>query len=172
MKQVKHVEAGDKIYLMHKGTLREITLTERHIIDRSNISPSFVIDNLRLKSTVVENDQVELEIGLNLDKFFRSDSEHGWLFEGEPIKAFISKEALDRFLSFQSNRSELIQSSLHQLNEQLTVYYDKIRKAIEEHIEYAKSIGATDNDLHKFSDYRSINNVNRAIGGKSIFYRD
>lgn len=172
MKQVKHVEAGDKIYLMHKGTLREITLTERHIIDQSNISPSFVIDNLRLKSTVIENDQVELEIGLNLDKFFRSGSEHGWHFSGDTVKAFVSREALDRFLSFQSNRSELIQSSLHQLNEQLTVYYDEIRKAIEEHIEYVKSIGATDNDLHKFSDYRSINNVNRAIGGKSIFYRD
>lgn len=77
MKQVQLVEAGDKIYLMHKGVLREITLTERNIVDQSNITPSFVIDNLRLKSAVVENDQVELEIGLNLDKFFRSGSEHG-----------------------------------------------------------------------------------------------
>lgn len=172
MKQVKHVEAGDKIYLMHKGTLREITLTDDHINNLSNITPSFVIDNLRLKSTVVENDQVELEIGLDLDKFFRSSSERGWHFAGESVKAFTSIEALNRFIAFQSNRSELIQSSLRQLNEKLTVYYDEIRKAIEEHVEYVKSIGATNDDLHKFTDYRSINNVNRAIGGKSIFYRD
>ena len=172
MKQVQRVEAGDKIYLIHKGILKEITLTNRHIIDRSTINPAFVIDNLRLKSTVVENDQVELEIGLDLDKFFRSRSEHGWLFEGEPIKAFISREALDRSIDLQTHKLELIQSSLHQLNDQLTVYYDEIRKAIEEHVEYVKSIGATDNDLHKFADYRSINNVNRAIGGESIFYRD
>lgn len=110
MKQVQRVEAGDKIYLMHKGTLKEITLTDRHIIDRSTISPAFVIDNLRLKSAVVENDQVELEIGLDLDRFFRSGSEHGWLFEGEPIKAFISKEALDRSIDLHACKLELIQS--------------------------------------------------------------
>ena len=172
MKQLQHVTAGDKLYLMHKGALKEITLTDDHINNRSIYNPSFVIDNLRLKSSVIENDQVELEIGLCLDKFFSSGSEHGWHFAGEPIRAFISKEALDRYCDLQSKKLDLIQSSLDQLNERLAAQIEEIRKEIEEHFEYVKSIGATDDDLIKFEEYRSINDLNKSIGDRSIFYRD
>ena len=172
MKQSQHVTAGDKLYLMHKGALKEITLTDDHINNRSIYNPSFVIDNLRLKSSVIENDQVKLEIGLCLEKFFSSGLEHGWHFAGEPIRAFISKESLDRYYDLQSKKLDLIQSSLDQLNERLTAQIEEIRKEIEEHVEYVRSIGATDDDLIKFREYRSINDLNRAIGNRSIFYRD
>lgn len=172
MRQSQHVTAGDKIYLMYKGDLKEITLTDDHINNRSTDDPSFVIGKLRLKSSVIRNDQVELEIGLCLDKFFSSGSEHGWHFAGEPIIAFISKDALDRYYDLQSRKSELIRSSLDQLNERLAVHIVKIKEEIEDHAEYVKSIGATDDDLYKFKEYRLINDLNRAISGKSIFYRD
>lgn len=172
MRQSRHVEAGDKIYLMYKGDLKEITLTDDHINNRSTDNPSFVIGKLRLKSSIIRNDQVELEIGLCLDKFFRSESEHGWHFAGEPIRAFVSKEAFDRYQDLQSTKSELIKSSLDQLNERLSVQIEEIRKEIEDHVEYVKSIGATDDDLCNFKEYRLINDLNRAIGNRSIFYRD
>lgn len=172
MRQLQHVTAEDKIYLMYKGELKEITLTDDHINNRSADNPSFVIGKLRLKSSVIRNDQVELEIGLCLDKFCRSDSEHGWHFAGEPIIAFISKEALDRYYDLQSRKSELIRASLDQLNERLSVQIEEIRKEIEDHAEYVKSIGATDDDLSEFKEYRLINDLNRAIGNRSIFYRD
>lgn len=172
MRQSRHVEAGDKIYLMYKGDLKEITLTDDHINNRSTENPSFVIGKLRLKSSIIRNDQVELEIGLCLDKFFRSESEHGWHFAGEPIRAFISKEAFDRYQDLQSRKSELIKSSLDQLNERLSVQIEEIRKEIEDHVEYVKSIGATDDDLCAFKEYRLINDLNRAISNRSIFYRD
>lgn len=172
MRQSRHVEAGDKIYLMYKSDLKEITLTDDHINNRSTDNPSFVIGKLRLKSSIIRNDQVELEIGLCLDKFFRSESEHGWHFAGEPIRAFVSKEAFDRYYDLQSRKSELIKSSLDQLNERLSVQIEEIRKEIEDHVEYVKSIGATDDDLCNFKEYRLINDLNRAIGNRSIFYRD
>lgn len=172
MRQSRHVEAGDKIYLMYKGDLKEITLTDDHINNRSTDNPSFVIGKLRLKSSIIRNDQVELEIGLCLDKFFRSESEHGWHFAGEPIRAFVSKESFDRYQDLQSRKSELIKSSLDQLNERLSVQIEEIRKEIEDHVEYVKSIGATDDDLSKFKEYRLINDLNRVIGNRSIFYRD
>lgn len=61
MKQVQHVEAGDKIYILLNDEVTEITLTDSHINDRSKTSPAFLVGKLRLASPAVENDQVKLE---------------------------------------------------------------------------------------------------------------
>lgn len=61
MKQVQHVEVGDKIYLLLKDEVKEIVLTDDHINNRSHVDPTFLVEKLRLASTAVENDQVKLE---------------------------------------------------------------------------------------------------------------
>ena len=49
MKQVQHVEAGDKIYILSDDEVTEITLTDSHINDRSETSPAFLVGKLRLQ---------------------------------------------------------------------------------------------------------------------------
>lgn len=46
MKQVQHVEAGEKIYLLLKDEVKEVTLTDDHINDRSKTEPKFLVENL------------------------------------------------------------------------------------------------------------------------------
>lgn len=61
MKQIQHVEAGDKIYILLKDEVKTVTLTDDHINNRSKSSPSFLVEDLRLASPAIEDDQVKLE---------------------------------------------------------------------------------------------------------------
>lgn len=72
MKQVQHVEVGDKIYLLLKDEVKEIVLTDDHINNRSHVDPTFLVEKLRLASTAVENDQVKLEKRILLRQFCRN----------------------------------------------------------------------------------------------------
>lgn len=65
---VTYLEPGDKIYIMDNYDVIEVTLTEKHIKNRSTTDPSFLVATLRLKSAKVTNGQVMLEKGNFYDK--------------------------------------------------------------------------------------------------------
>ena len=81
MKQVQHVEAGDKIYILLKDEVKEIVLTDDHINDRSHVDTIFLVEKLRLASTAVENDQVKLEKGYYYDNSVGMSVDYGYYFE-------------------------------------------------------------------------------------------
>lgn len=172
MKQLRHVEAGDKIYVLLNDEVIEVTLTEDHINDRSSISPAFLVGSLRLKSTAVENDQIELEQGHFYDNSVGMRVDCGYSFGETEAKAFSSQEALDQYLSKSLQKMKLLHESLDQLNEKINLHAEAIMKDVEEHVKYLKSINATDNDLFKIDDYKRIDRIHKTLGGKSIFYRD
>ena len=168
MKQVQHVEAGDKIYILSDDEVTEITLTDSHINDRSEISPAFLAGKLRLASPAVKNDQVKLEQGYFYDNSVGMSTDYGYYFDESDVKAFASKEALDAYLSSQSERLKLMQSSLDQLNEDARSKVNEIIRMIEAHVAYIKSIGATKDDLSHFEDYEYVNDLYRSFRGKSM----
>lgn len=172
MKQLQHVEAGDKIYALLNDEVIEVTLTEDHINDRSSINPAFLVGSLRLKSTAVENGQIELEQGHFYDNSVGMSVDYGYRFDETEAKAFSSREALNQYLSKSRQKIELLQTSLEQLNEKINLHTEVIMKDVEEHVSYLKSIDVTDNDLFKIKDYEWIDRLHKLLGGKSIFYRD
>jgi len=172
MKQLQHVEAGDKIYVLLNDEVIEVTLTEDHINDRSSISPAFLVGSLRLKSTAVENDQIELEQGHFYDNSVGMRVDYGYSFGETEAKAFASRGALEQYLSKSRQKMKLLHESLDHLNEKINLHAEAIMKDVEEHVKYLKSIDATDNDLFKIDDYKRIDRIHKTLGGKSIFYRD
>lgn len=172
MKQLQHVEAGDKIYIWFNDEVKEIILTEDHITNRSDISPSFLVGSLRLRSTAVKGDQIELEQGSFYDNSIGMRVDYGYSFDETEIKAFVSREALEQYLSKSRRKMELLQTSLDQLNEKINRHTEAIMKDVEEHVRYLKSINVTDNDLFKIDDYERIDRIHKMLGGRSIFYRD
>ena len=172
MKQLQHVEAGDKIYVLLDDEVIEVTLTESLINDKSEISPVFLAGALRLKSTAVENDQIELEQGYFYDNSVGMSVDYGYRFGETEAKAFSSRESLDQYLSKSRQKTELLQTSLAQLNEKINLHAEAIMKDVEEHVSYLKSIDVTDNDLFKIDDYNRIDRIHKTLGGRSIFYRD
>lgn len=168
MKQVQHVEAGDKIYILLNDEVTEITLTDSHINDRSKTSPAFLVEELRLASPAIENDLVKLEKGYYYDNSVGMRVDYGYYFGDSDVKAFASKEALDKYLSSQSERLKLMKSSLDQLNEDARSQVKAIIRMIEEHVAYIKQIGATKEDLRHFEDYEYVNDLYRSFSGKSI----
>lgn len=172
MKQLQHVEAGDKIYVLLDDEVIEVTLTESLINDKSTISPAFLVGSIRLKSTAVENDQIELEQGYFYDNSVGMRVDYGYSFDETEAKAFASREALEKYLSKSRRKMELLQTSLDQLNEKINHHTEAIMKDVEEHVRYLKSIGVTDNDLFKIDDYERIDRIHKMLGGRSIFYRD
>lgn len=172
MKQLQHVEAGDKIYILVNDEVSEVTLTEDHINNRSTTSPAFLVESLRLKSTSVENDQIELEQGHFYDNSVGMSVDYGYRFDETDAKAFSSREALDQYLSKSLQKMKLLHESLDQLNEKINLHAEAIMKDVEEHVSYLKSIDVTDSDLFKINDYEWIDRLHKLLGGKSIFYRD
>lgn len=57
MKQVQHVEAGDKIYILLKDEVKEIVLTDDHINNRSHVDPTFLVEKLRLLLKMIKSNQ-------------------------------------------------------------------------------------------------------------------
>ena len=112
MKQIQHVEAGDKLYILLKDEVKIVTLTDDHINDRSNTSPKFLVDKLRLASTLIENDQVKLEQGYFYNNSFGMSLDYGYSFRNSDVKAFISKESLEHYLADELQKAELIKRSL------------------------------------------------------------
>lgn len=172
MKQLQHVEAGDKIYIWFNDEVKEIILTEDHITNRSDISPAFLVGSLRLRSTAVEDDQIELEQGSFYDNSIGMRVDYGYSFDETETKAFVSREALDRDLSRFHQKIDLLKKSLDQLNEKINFHKESILEDVEEHVSYLKSIGVADSDLYKIDDYERIDRINKMLGGRSIFYRD
>ena len=168
MKQVQHVESGDKIYILLNDEVTEITLTDSHINDRSKTSPAFLVGKIRLASPAVEDGRVKLEQGYYYDNSVGMSVDYGYYFGESDVKAFASKEALDKYLSSQSERLKLMKSSLDQLNEDARYQVNAIIRMIEDHVAYIKSIGATKDDLSHFEDYEFVNDLYRSFSGRSI----
>ena len=169
MKQVQHVEAGDKLYILLKDEVKEVTLTDDHINDRSKTKPKFLVEKLRLASTAVENDQVKLEKGYFYDNSVGMSVDYGYRFSDSKLKAFTSLEALEKYRDeYLVNRQNLLKAD-----------YDKMKSVVDEHLAYIAAAIESHrgfNRLHQITeeereslDYRFIEELHEAIYGEQMF---
>jgi len=161
---VTYLEPGDKIYIMDKYDVIEVTLTEKHIKNRSTTDPSFLVATLRLKSAKVTNGQVMLEKGNFYDKSIGMSVDYGYNFTKSDIKAFISQEALEQYRNESSKKSKLLKASVKQLRDDIRPHIDAILQLVEEQSAYAKSIGATEEELSQMDGYRFIEELCEYVG--------
>lgn len=169
MKQMQHVEAGDKLYILLKDEVKTVTLTDDHINNRSKSSPAFLVDELRLASSAIEDDQVKLEKGYFYDNSVGMSVDYGYYFEDSNVKAFISMEAFEYYRDeYLVNRQNLLKAD-----------YEKMKSAIGEHLSFI--VLALDshrgfNRLHQITeeersslDYSLIEDLHEAIFGEPMF---
>lgn len=169
MKQVQHVEAGDKIYILLNDEVTEITLTDDHINNRSKSSPAFLVDKLRLASTAVENDQVKLEKGYFYDNSVGMSVDYGYYFGDSDVKAFVSKEALEYYRDVhRANRVKLVTEDFKKMKETVDQHISSIANAIESHLGFIRSHQITKEERSSL-DYRFIEDLFEAIYGEPMF---
>lgn len=169
MKQMQHVEAGDKLYILLKDEVKTVTLTDDHINNRSKSSPAFLVEKLRLASPAVENDQVKLEQGYFYDNSVGMSVDYGYRFSDSNVKAFISMEALKHY------RDEYLANRINLLTED----YNKMKFVVDEHLAHiAAAIESHQgfNRLHQITeeeraslDYYFIEELHEAIYGEPMF---
>ena len=169
MKQVQHIEAGDKIYILLNDEVTEITLTDDHINDRSSVEPKFLVDKLRLASTAVENDQVKLEKGYYYDDSVGMRVDYGYYFGESDVKAFISKEALEYYRDvYLANRIALVTDDFEKMKAVIDEHISYIGNAIESHLSFIRRHQITAEELESL-DYNFIEQSFEAIYGEPMF---
>lgn len=169
MKQVQHVEAGDKIYILLNDEVTEITLTDSHISDRSKTSPAFLVGKLRLDSPAVENDQVKLEQGYYYDNSVGMRTDYGYYFGESDVKAFVSIEALHHYRDvYLANRIKLVKEDFEKMKQIVDENIAYIAAALESHRGFLRSHQITEEERASL-DYRFIEDLHEAIYGEPMF---
>ena len=169
MKQVQHVEAGDKLYILLKDEVKEVTLTDDHINNRSKSSPAFLVGKLRLASPAVENDQVKLEQGYFYDNSVGMRTDYGYYFGESDVKAFTSKEALEYYRDvYQADRIKLVTEDYEKMKAVIDEHIGYIGNAIESHLGFIRRHQITAEELESL-DYSFIEDLHEAIYGESMF---
>lgn len=169
MKQVQHVEAGDKIYILLNDEVTEITLTDSHINDRSETSPAFLVGKLRLASSAVENDQVKLEQGYYYDNSVGMRTDYGYYFGESDVKAFVSIEALHHYRDvYLADRIELVTEDFEKMKTVIDEHIGYIGNAIETHLGFIRRHQITEEERASL-DYRFIEDLHEAIYGEPMF---
>lgn len=169
MKQVQHVEVGNKIYLLLKDKVKEIVLTDDHINNRSHVDPTFLVEKLRLASTAVENDQVKLEKGYYYDNSVGMSVDYGYYFENSDVKSFDSKEALEYYRDkYLANRIKLLKEDFEKMKSTVQEHLIPIVSAFESHLSFIRRNQIAAEECESL-DYQFINELSKAIYGESIF---
>ena len=169
MKQMQHIEAGDKLYILLKDEVKEVTLTDDHINNRSKSSPAFLVDNLRLASTEIENDQVKLEKGYFYDNSVGMRVDYGYSFSDSNVKAFVSLEALEDYRDvYHANRVELVTEDFNKMKSIVDEHLAHIAAALESHRGFNRLHQITEEERESL-DYRFINELHEAIYGEPMF---
>ena len=169
MKQVQHVEAGDKLYILLKDEVKEVTLTDDHINNRSKSSPAFLVGKLRLASPAVENDQVKLEQGYFYDNSVGMRTDYGYYFGESDVKAFTSKEALEYYRDvYQADRIKLVTEDYEKMKAVIDEHIGYIGNAIESHLGFIRRHQITAEELESL-DYGFIEDLHEAIYGEPMF---
>lgn len=169
MKQMRHVEAGDKLYILLKDEVKTVTLTDDHINNRSKSSPAFIVDKLRLESTEIENDRVKLEKGSFYDNSVGMRVDYGYSFSDSNVKAFISMEALEDYRDvYHSNRVELVTEDFNKMKSVVDEHLAHIAAALESHRGFNRLHQITEEERESL-DYRFINELHEAIYGEPMF---
>ena len=169
MKQMRHVEAGDKLYILLKDEVKTVTLTDDHINNRSKSSPAFRVDKLRLVSTEIENDQVKLEKGYFYDDSVGMRIDYGYRFSDSDVKAFISMEALEHYRDvYHANRVELVTEDFNKMKSVVDEHLSFIASALESHRGFVRLHQITEEERESL-DYRFIDELHEAIYGEPMF---
>lgn len=169
MKQVQHVETGDKLYILLKDEVKEVILTKDHINNRSSVEPSFLVEKLRLASTAVENDQVKLEQGYYYDNSIGMSVDYGYYFSNSNVKAFVSKEALEYYRDeYLANQVKLVEEDFEKMKSTVEEHLSCITNAINLHLSFIRLHQITAEERASL-DYRFINELCKAIYGESMF---
>lgn len=169
MKQMQHVEAGDKLYILLKDEVKTVTLTDDHINNRSKSSPSFLVDKLRLASTEIENDQVKLEKGYFYDNSVGMSVDYGYRFSDSNVKAFISMEALEYYRDvYHANRVKLVTEDFNKMKSIVDEHLAHIAAALESHRGFNRLHQITEEERESL-DYRFIEELHEAIYGEPMF---
>lgn len=169
MKQVQHVEAGDKIYILLNDEVTEITLTDSHINDRSETSPAFLVGKLRLASPAVEDSQVKLEQGYFYDNSVGMRVDYGYYFGDSDVKAFVSKEALEYYRDvYLANRIALVTDDFEKMKSVIDEHISSIGNALESHLSFIRRHQITAEELESL-DYNFIEQLFEAIYGEPMF---
>lgn len=169
MKQVHHVEAGDKIYVLLNDEVTEVALTDTHINDRSSVSPAFLVGKLRLASPAVEDGQVKLEQGYFYDNSVGMSVDYGYYFDDSDVKAFVGKEALEYYRDvYRANRIKLVTEDFEKMKAVIDEHIGYIANAIETHLGFIRSHQITAEELESL-DYNFIEQLFEAIYGEPMF---
>lgn len=169
MKQMQHVEAGDKLYILLKDEVKEVTLTDDHINNRSKTEPRFLVDKLRLASTEIENDQVKLEKGYFYDNSVGMSVDYGYYFDDSDVKAFVSKEALEYYRDvYRANRIKLVTEDYEKMKAMIDEHISSIANALESHLGVIRRHQITEEERSSL-DYRFIEDLFEAIYGEPMF---
>lgn len=169
MKQMQHVEAGDKLYILLKDEVKTVTLTDDHINNRSKSSPAFLVEKLRLASPAVENDQVKLEQGYFYDNSVGMSVDYGYRFTDSKLKAFTSLEALEQYRDeYLVNRQNLLKADYEKMKSIVDEHLAYIAAAIESHRGFNRLRQITEEERESL-DYRFIEELHEAIYGEPMF---
>lgn len=169
MKKVNHLERGDKIYILDGDESVEVTLTDKHVNNRSEISPAFLVGKLRLASTAVENDQVKLEKGYYYDNSVGMSVDYGYYFDDSDVKAFVSEEALEYYRDvYQANRIKLVTEDYEKMKVTIDEHISSIANALESHLGVIKRHQITEEERESL-DYSFIEQLFEAIYGEPMF---
>ena len=169
MKQMQHVEAGDKLYILLKDEVKTVTLTDDHINNRSKSSPAFLVDKLRLASTEIENDQVKLEKGYFCDNSVGMRVDYGYRFSDSNVKAFISMEALKHYRDvYLADRQTLLKADYEKMKSIVDEHLAHIAAALESHRGFNRLHQITEEERESL-DYRFIEELHEAIYGEPMF---
>ena len=169
MKQMQHVEAGDKLYILLKDEVKTVTLTDEHINDRSSVEPKFLVEKLRLASTAVENDQVKLEKGYFYDNSVGMRTDYGYRFSDSDVKAFVSLESLEYYRDvYHANRVKLVTEDFEKMKSIVDEHLAHIAAALESHRGFNRLHQITEGERESL-DYRFIEDLHEAIYGEPMF---
>lgn len=169
MKQVQHVEAGDKLYILLKDEVKEVTLTDEQINDRSKVEPKFLVERLRLASTAVENDRVKLEQGYFYDNSVGMRTDYGYYFGESDVKAFTSKEALEYYRDvYRADRIKLVTEDFEKMKAVIDEHIGYIANAIETHLGFIRRHQITAEERESL-DYNFIEQLFEAIYDEPMF---
>ena len=169
MKQMQHVEVGDKLYILLKDEVKTVTLTDDHINNRSETEPRFLVEKLRLASTAVEDDQVKLEKGYFYDNSVGMRVDYGYRFSDSEVKAFVSLEALEYYRDvYHANRVKLVTEDFNKMKSVVDEHLAHIAAALESHRGFNRLHQITEEERETL-DYRFIEELHEAIYGEPMF---
>lgn len=166
MKQVQHVEVGDKIYLLLKDEVKEIVLTDDHINNRSHVDPTFLVEKLRLLLKMIKSNQKK---GYYYDNSVGMGIDYGYYFENSDVKAFVSKESLEYYRDeCLVNRIKLVTEDFEKMKSTVQEHLIPIVSAFESHLSFIRRNQITAEERESLG-YDFVNELYKAIYGESMF---